>query len=138
MQALCTPSKALKRLRALMGWTQLEASHFLGVSKKAVESYEQGWRDVPDHIWKSLLTLAAVEHHYPHGYRRCWEIMHCAPAQRRTCFGARSMGGRFCWMTSATNCHQNHPERQNVRTCLCCPVVRQFTQPAGAPRRRAA
>jgi hypothetical protein len=39
----------------------MSAASFLGISRKAIESYEQGWRNVPDAVWKELLTLVAVQ-----------------------------------------------------------------------------
>jgi DNA-binding XRE family transcriptional regulator len=150
MTSKCTPAIALKHLRSVMDWTQAEAASFLGISKKAIESYEQGWRNVPENLWKGLLTLVAVQKNYPRRFKRCWEIMGCEPGLRKTCFCCEKMDGKFCWMTATTNCHVNHPElKKGLMTCLCCPVVHQFLPcpsttakvPAGAraarPRRAA-
>jgi hypothetical protein len=110
-----------------MGWTQAETASFLGISKKAIESYEQGWRNAPDAVWKELITIAAVQHGYPKGSDPCWKVMHCSSQIRQACFCSRKMGGHFCWMTATTNCHRNHPElRRGMMTCVTCPVVRQF------------
>jgi hypothetical protein len=110
-----------------MDWTQSETASFLGLSRKAIESYEQGWRNVPDAVWKELLTLAAVQRGYPTGYKPCRRVMGCSAEIRHTCFCSRKMGGFFCWMTAATNCRRNHPElKRGLLTCVTCPVVRQF------------
>lgn len=123
----CESSAALKRLRGSMGWTQAETATFLGISKKAIESYEQCWRPVPDSVWKELLTLAAVQNHYPHGFQRCFEVLQCPAEARHECFCCKKMSGKFCWMTASTNCHQHHPElKKSFLTCLSCPVVKQF------------
>ena len=118
----------LKKLRGSMSWTQAETADFLGVSKKAVESYEQGWRNVPDSLWKQLLTLVAVQKGYPRKFKRCWKILHCDAKIHKNCFCGCKMNGHFCWMTATSACHVNHPElnANGLMTCLNCPVVAQF------------
>ena len=39
-------------LRKRFDKTQKQMSQLLGVSIKAVHSYEQGWRSIPDHVEK--------------------------------------------------------------------------------------
>lgn len=114
-------------MREAVGWTQSETAYFLGVSKKAVESYEQGWRHPPQSVCKQLLTLLALQKGYPEGFRPCWEVMRCSPAVREACFCARKMRGHFCWLTCSANCHQHlgtHDEK--LTCCFHCPVVQQF------------
>lgn len=45
------------RLRASLGKSQRELAGLLGLSLKAVESYEQGWRNVPSHVERLLYFL---------------------------------------------------------------------------------
>ena len=45
------------RLRASLGKSQRELAELLGLSLKAVESYEQGWRNVPAHVERLLYFL---------------------------------------------------------------------------------
>ncbi len=42
--------ETFSKARARLAKTQKELSELLGVSLKAVQSYEQGWRSVPVHI----------------------------------------------------------------------------------------
>ena len=127
----------LKRLRGSMQWTQEETGHFLGLSEKALQSYEQGWRRVPESVWKELLTLVAIQRGYPRGYRRCWEIIGCPVPSRASCFCAGKMAGLFCWMTATTNCHFFHPElKKSMLTCVRCPVTAQFLNAPAAARPR--
>jgi len=117
----------MKALRDALGWTQAEAAHFLGISKKAVESYEQGWRNPPQNICKQMLTLLAIQRGYPDGYKRCWEVMRCSPAVRDECFCARKMDGHFCWLTCQANKHQCIEGRfEKLSCCLHCPVVQNL------------
>lgn len=111
-----------------MQWSRVEVASFLGVSKKAIESYEQGWREIPDRVWKQLITTAAVQKEYPlriHG--RCWETTDCPPSIRDTCYSYRKMHGHFCWLT-ATNCCRNAHlgKHTGYLACMDCPSTRQF------------
>lgn len=116
-----------KRLREKMAWTQAQAALYLGVSEKAVQSYEQGWREPPDVLWKEFLLIIALKHGYPEGHRRCWQVMHCSVAVRDACFCARNMGGRFCWATCQATCMRHMGgEGRTIEDCLHCPVTRQF------------
>ena len=116
-----------KRLRGIMKWTQAEAAHFLGVSKKAVESYEQSWRTPPDTLWKEFLLIIALKRGYPDGYKRCWEVMRCSPAACESCFCARNMRGLFCWATCQATCGRHlGGHGKKIADCLTCPVARQF------------
>ena len=121
----------MKLIRKAAGWTQKETAMLLGVSKKAIESYEQGWREPPDAIWKELITLLALQRDYPSGYLPCWKLMKCPDAANQDCFCKKRLRGFFCWMTATTNCHRTHPElaHAGIVGCLSCPVVRQFLQP---------
>jgi len=44
-------------LRRKLNKTQKEIALLLGISIKAVKSYEQGWRNVPPHIERQLYFL---------------------------------------------------------------------------------
>jgi DNA-binding XRE family transcriptional regulator len=46
-------------IRKHLGKTQRQISDLLGVSLKAVQSFEQGWRAVPVHVERQLFYLAA-------------------------------------------------------------------------------
>ncbi|MEN8143025.1 MAG: helix-turn-helix transcriptional regulator, partial [Thermodesulfobacteriota bacterium] len=43
-------SKEFLKARKLLNKTQKHLSELLGISIKAVHSYEQGWRKVPSHV----------------------------------------------------------------------------------------
>ncbi len=65
-----------KRLRKNLTKTQKQMAQLLGVSLKAVHSYEQGWRTIPPAVERQMYFLAsraapAAE------FRPCWELMDC-------------------------------------------------------------
>mgnify|MGYP001822735688 FL=1 len=43
-------------IRKKLAKTQKELSELLGTSLKAVSSYEQGWRNIPVHVERQLLS----------------------------------------------------------------------------------
>ena len=53
-------AEAIRLIRRLLGRTQQELAHALGISTKAVQSYEQGWRKVPAHMMIQLFVLLAL------------------------------------------------------------------------------
>ena len=58
-----------------MDLSQREFASDLGISLKALQSYEQGWRSVPAAIEKKILFYLAVLNRKAHpDIRDCWEI----------------------------------------------------------------
>lgn len=134
-----TAADAFHRLRETMGWSRRETATILGLSRKAVESYELGWRKVPARVWKQALTLAAIQRKYPMGTKPCWELTRCHEQVSKGCLCRKLTDGRFCWMTVSQCCHLAHLGKEmGFEHCLSCPVIRQFllvdttTPPAGA------
>lgn len=139
---ICTddmkPCHAFHCLREAMGWSRVETAAILGLSRKAVESYELAWRKVPDRVWKLALTVAAIQRKYPLGTRPCWELTQCHEDVSATCLCRKLTDGRFCWMTVTKCCRQTHRgEEMGFKQCLSCPVVRQFVQVGAGPAREA-
>ena len=50
-------SKEFSRFRKRLNKTQKQMAQLLGVSIKAVHSYEQGWRSVPAHAERQMFLL---------------------------------------------------------------------------------
>ena len=47
-------SKEFKKLRKKIDKTQKQMAQLLGVSVKAVHSYEQGWRNISPHVERQM------------------------------------------------------------------------------------
>ncbi|MFO1522672.1 MAG: hypothetical protein U1F77_10655 [Kiritimatiellia bacterium] len=138
LAGVCTddmkPCHAFHCLREAMGWTRQETASILGLSRKAVESYELAWRKVPDRVWKQALTVAAIQRKYPLGTQPCWELTHCRDEVRESCLCRKLTDGRFCWMTVTKCCRLSlRGEEMGFKQCLSCPVVRQFVQVGAGP-----
>ncbi len=51
--------KVLSQIRLHLGKTQRQMARLMAVSAKAIQSYEQGWRNIPVHIERQMLFLMA-------------------------------------------------------------------------------
>ena len=118
-------SETVKKIRKKVGMTQAKLSQALGVSIRAIQSYEQGWRDVPTHIMVQLLVLAAA--YYTKGDRRkCWEIMRCSLESMEKCPCCKT-DGMLCWLvTGRQSAPCEKDDTNGISACLKCPVVQEI------------
>ncbi len=118
---------SVKDIRGMLGRTQLELATALGVSVKAVQSYEQGWRDVPVRVMIQLLVLLALYRKHTMDDVPCWEIRKCTPAQRERCASFTMGRGQFCWFVGST---ESRPVTSCVTgailPCMDCPVIQRL------------
>lgn len=120
-------AKTLKEVRSVLGRTQAELANALGVSVKAVQSYEQGWRDVPVRVMIQLVVLLALYRKHTMDDVPCWEIRKCDPLLKEKC-AAFSIGkGQFCWFVGNQDCRPpNGKGQDDVLPCMSCPVVQRL------------
>ncbi len=117
-------SETVKKIRKKVGMTQAALSKALGVSIRAVQSYEQGWRDVPTHIMVQLLILAAA-YHTKKDRRKCWETMNCSHEAMERCPCYRT-DGMLCWLVTGRQSAPCRDGANDISACLKCPVVREI------------
>ena len=116
----------VKRIRGIMGKTQSELASALGVSEKAVQSYEQGWRDVPVRVMIQILVLLALYQKRTLDDIPCWEIRKCIPEQRETCASFTVGRGQFCWFVGSKDCRPTGSGALGpILPCMECPVVQR-------------
>ncbi|MGZ5547936.1 MAG: transcriptional regulator [Nitrososphaeraceae archaeon] len=60
-------------------------TQLLCVSVKAVQSYEQGWRNIPSYIERQLLLLISLKKTPNRKIKPCWDLKDCAPEWRVKC-----------------------------------------------------
>lgn len=117
----------VKTIRGIMGRTQVEVASALGVSVKAIQSYEQGWRNVPVRVMIQLLVLLALYRKHTMDDVPCWEIRKCSPAQRESCTSFTVGRGQFCWFVGSKDCRPKGVENSGpVLHCMECPVVQRL------------
>jgi DNA-binding XRE family transcriptional regulator len=107
-----------KRLRK----TQKELSALLGVSLKAISSYEQGWRNIPVHVERQLLLLLSQKNNA--GQQLCWDIRQCSDEVKKSCPAWEFNAGHLCWFISGTICNSDTRKswEDKLRVCRTCPV----------------
>ena len=101
-------------------------ARLLGVSIKAIHSYEQGWRKIPHHVERQLLFL--LSRIVPQGEANCWEINKCPDAKLSNCPAWEFRSGNLCWFINGTVCsgkvHTCWEEK--MQECRNCEVFLSF------------
>jgi hypothetical protein len=116
-------SREFLALRQRLQKTQKEMSQLLGISLRAVQSFEQGWRKVPTHVERQMLFLSAMKRGFENR-RACWEIRGCSLPVREACPAWEFGVGQLCWFLSGTLC-QGKAQRswaQKIKICRKCRV----------------
>jgi hypothetical protein len=72
-------SKEFKKLRKKLNKSQTQMAKLLGVSKKAVHSYEQGWRNIRPYVEREMFFLLSRVEGNQKGRKPCWVIKKCPP-----------------------------------------------------------
>jgi DNA-binding transcriptional regulator YiaG len=118
-----TRTDVVIKARKLLGLSQSRLAQCLGVSPKAVQSYEQGWRTIPNRFLSQLFTLLAVSRHRSAEMQPCWDMRSCDPAVQPTCPAWQSETGSFCWMLAADGCVMMNSDEQDPEAAfMTCPI----------------
>jgi DNA-binding XRE family transcriptional regulator len=132
---------AFAEARAMLGKSRRELAAILGLSPKAVESYEQGWRKVPDSIERMLYFLVLkLRGASAAGLKPCWELRGCAEEARSSCVARIAGEGSFCWFltgrtcASASKAAREEGRAAGARYCYSCPAFSRLLERAGLPR----
>ncbi len=122
-------SHTFAQARKVLGKTQKQMSELLGVSLKAVHSYEQGWRSIPVHVERQVYFLMACRK----GLRglnddafTCWEIKNCPDELKKKCPAWEFHAGRFCWFINGTlcECRAQKNWKEKMKICRKCLVLK--------------
>ena len=122
-------AERFRRVRDEIKVTQNEMAAILGLSEKAIQSYEQGWRHPPDSVQR-LLNVVYITHRI--GKRgetvTCWAEKHCLPSVRKRCAAYQTRQGHLCWLLTGTHCGgqemANYEEKGEA--CHRCKVYRHL------------
>ncbi len=99
--------------------SQSQLARLLGVSSKAVQSFEQGWRNIPVHTERQLLLLVALKLSDGKKAKPCWVIRKCPAGTRRNCPAWEFGAGHLCWFISGTICHGSVQENWKKKMTIC-------------------
>lgn len=119
-------------VRRALGMTQSEFADVLGVSARAVQSYEQGWRAVPFSTYLHMFAVLASARRSALGDKPCWEVTGCPESKRAACRSPRLNSGLFCWLVAGRSCGGRGGRKKGQPQCADCPVIRRLL--AGSTR----
>jgi len=122
----------VKTLRTELGHSQKEIAEILGISKKTVQSYEQGWRKTPPHVEQMVLLQAILRRHAD--LRKipfCWQANKCSAEIRRNCPSSKLRTPGFCWLLTGTLCYGQPTGSWAAKRgrCLKCKVMEGLLEP---------
>ncbi len=123
--------KQFVEIRRHLGKTQNQMAQILGVSPKAVQSFEQGWRNIPMHIERQALLILALKYHASKKDKPCWLTRRCPAERRRDCPAWQFDAGHLCWFINGTIC-EGVPQgswKKKIKSCSQCEVYRSMLFP---------
>ena len=120
--------KEFSQNRRYLGKTQDQLAQLLSVSSKAIQSFEQGWRNIPAHIERHLLFLLYLKRSFNESQRPCWVIKNCPPEIRGNCPAWEFRASHLCWFINGTICKGKVQKswREKMKLCRQCEVFRSM------------
>jgi len=123
--------KEFSEIRRSLGKTQNQMAQLLGTSLKAIQSFEQGWRNIPVHTERQVLFLRSLVKIPRRNNRLCWVIRKCPIEIRRNCPAWEFQVGHLCWFINGTIC-QGHVQDswwKKMKICRQCEVFLTMLPP---------
>jgi len=120
--------KEFSRIRHNWGKSQNEMGQLLGISSKAVQSFEQGWRRIPMYVERQLLFLLSLKQNTKEKQKACWILRKCSKEIREKCPAWEFKSGHLCWFINGTFC-DGAPQknwRKKMTTCRKCQVFQKM------------
>ena len=123
--------KELSQIRQQLGKTQKQMAQLLGTSAKAIQSFEQGWRNIPVHTERQVLFLLALKFSQKEMTRPCWVIKGCPEEIRQNCPAWEFQAGHLCWFFNGTICQGKVQEswQEKMKLCRKCKTSGSLFQP---------
>ena len=120
--------KEFRKMREKLSRTQKEIAQLLGVSMKAVHSYEQGWRNIPAHVERQMFFLLSRANGNPKNRKLCWDIKKCPTEIKEQCPAWEFQAGELCWFINGTNCCGDNCTdwEQKMKCCRSCEVLKSL------------
>jgi DNA-binding XRE family transcriptional regulator len=121
-------NKGFIRARHFLGKTQVQLAQLLSVSPKAIQSFEQGWRNIPIHTERQLLFLLFQKKNEGVRNRVCWVTRKCPIQTRRNCPAWEFKVGNMCWFINGTICHGEVQKnwQKKMKLCRQCEVFKML------------
>jgi len=124
------------QIRRFLGKTQKELAQLLGVSLKAVQSFEQGWRKIPVHVERQILFLLVQKNTTIAKAPTCWDDLNCPDELREKCPAWEFNTPNLCWFINGTVCGGTvHKDwREKMKSCWKCKVLLDQLPPLGSKK----
>jgi hypothetical protein len=104
----------------------------VGIGKRAIQSYEQEWRQ-PSEMVERMLLLLLIAHRNGAELSRicCWEHKGCSPEVRERCITYVTRQGHLCWFLSGTMCEGKRQKSwgDKLEACLECSFMQGLLNP---------
>lgn len=126
-KGLWMDKQEFSHFRKKLNKTQKQMAQLLGVSIKAVHSYEQGWRTVPPAVERQIFFL--ISRLKGDGYPKpnCWDTRNCPEEVKLGCPAWEFNSGDLCWFINGTVCqgttHKTWKEKMGL--CRKCKVFKE-------------
>ena len=106
-------------IRRYLGKSQAQIARLLGISPRAVQSFEQNWRKVPALVERQMLFLVYMKLAPTMEIKPCWEKNECDLNTRNNCPAWEFQGGHICWFINGTICGGKSQENWKKKMQLC-------------------
>jgi DNA-binding XRE family transcriptional regulator len=119
----------VRSVRKALGVSQSQAGRLLGVSTKAIQSYEQGTRAVPAHVQRAAALLFFARWRKGNGASApCWKETGCRREVCETCPAFVQEAGDLCWMLTGTACRGEKAgtAEEKMARCQKCAVMTKW------------
>lgn len=115
---------AFVQIRNCLEKTQRELAALLGVSLKGIQSFEQGWRNIPAHVERQMLFLIALKTSPEKKSPPCWKVKKCSDHMKQNCPVWEFQSHHFCWMINGLVCEgvARKDWSQKMEICRNCKI----------------
>ena len=124
--------KDFLKIRKILGKSQKELADIIGISIRTIESYEQGWRNIPPHAERQVLFLLFNRKEKKRSKKPCWKITKCPSKRKKSCPAWEFNSGNLCWFINGTIC-EGKPLKswsKKMEVCRECKVMKSFLDDA--------
>lgn len=131
-------NKEFKNYRKKLNKTQHQMAQLLGISLKAVHSYEQGWRNIPTAVERQIYFLFSRSDANNHKRKPCWSIKKCPSNRKAQCPTWEFKSGDLCWFINGTICDGAAQKKwkDKMEMCRSCEVFQPLLIAENEPKRR--
>ena len=114
-----------QNIRKRLSKSQKQVAELLGVSIKAIHSYEQGWRRIPVHVERQMFLIVSRMKENRIDRKPCWVIKKCPSSRKKQCPAWEFQAGKFCWVINGTICEGRIQKnwKEKMKICRSCEVL---------------